>query len=117
MSTFINYLNVSDQVYVTFDQKSITEQYRPHSDYVRVEKSIETYTGGKQSIASVEMFVGSNDYSLTQYNQHFLNGHDAINVLDSGSNFKLEFFLNEQNPQQKYARVIQTSFSPKLSWS
>ena len=117
MSTFINYLNTSDQVYVFFDQKSITEQFRPHSDYVRVEKTIEGYTGGKQNIASVEMFVKGTDYALIQTNEHYLNGFDAINVLDDGSNFELEFFLNEQNPQQKFARVVETSFSSNVQWS
>ena len=41
----------------------------------------------------------------------------VVNVLDSGSNFNLEFYLNESAPNQKYKRVVNTSFSENISWS
>ncbi len=107
----------SDQVYVTFDQKSIAQQYRPSSDYIKVEKSITAYTGGKQNIAVSEIFVKTSGYALTQSTEHFLSGYDAINVLNDGNSFALEFSLDEVPPREKFPRVVETTFSPNLSWS
>lgn len=117
MADFISYLSVSDQVFVTFDQKSTTESYLNSEDMVLIQNETQAYTGAKQnfSIDSISIHDSSNVFK--QYSEVFLSHSDFVNVLDSGSSFNLEFYLNESAPNQKYKRIINTSFSENISWS
>lgn len=113
---FINYLSKSDSIVVYFEQKSQSDRFFPHEDAIYVGKDITAVTG-KQSIAFNEINVQPQTMVLKQITQHYINGFDQINVLDSGSNFQLEVYLNEQNPNQKFARIVQTTFNPNVHWS
>ena len=113
---FINFLSKSDSIVVYFEQKSQSDRYITHEDAIYVGKEIAVATG-KQTIAMSEMNVQPQTMVLKQFGQHYINGFDAVNVLDSGSNFELEVYLNEQNPNQKFARIVSTTFSPNVHWS
>lgn len=113
---FINYLSKSDSIVVFFEQKSQSDRFFPHEDAIYVGKDITAATG-KQNIAFNEINVQPETMVLKQITQHYINGFDQINVLDSGSNFQLEVYLNEQNPNQKFARIVQTTFNPNVHWS
>ena len=113
---FINFLSKTDSIVVYFEQKSQSDRFFPHGDAVYVGKDIEAATG-KQNIAMNEMNVQPETMVLKQITQHYINGFDQVNVLDSGSNFQLEVYLNEQNPNQKFSRIVQTTFSPNIHWS
>ena len=117
MANFISYLSVSDQVFVILDQKSITESFVNSEDTILIQNETQAYTGAKQNLSIDSVSVHNTSSVFKQYAETFLSHSDYINVLDSGSNFNLEFYLNESAPNQKYKRVVNTSFSENISWS